>query len=190
MLNVCLVLFRVNVLNLHRSASMFVPSPGCTLWKQTDCGSVFAVGFDVPERVVTAYAPSTRVAFSAKADIGRAIAQLAILAMLPDSAVPDHVRIAGTNVSPLDLQAILSKVYPGEGEFKLVTEDVVKAKVILRKEIQAGNIGMPAGHIRYVYAALPLIIHLRTHSLPYGFPFDLHSVLIFRWPAIISLTST
>ncbi|THG98277.1 hypothetical protein EW145_g7451 [Phellinidium pouzarii] len=90
-------------------------------------------GFDIDNHAITTIGPSTvRTTFTSKVDIARAVAQLAILAMLSPAAlsdsVPAHVRISG--------------------KFRITEEDLAGAKETLSVESARGLVGAPAGHIR------------------------------------------
>ncbi|KAM5542741.1 hypothetical protein V8D89_003702 [Ganoderma adspersum] len=70
-------------------------------------------GFDVEKnQYVCIGPPNQRVAFTSTADIGRAAARLAVLALGPATApnVPDHVRIAGSVVSYEDVRDLVAAI--------------------------------------------------------------------------------
>ena len=71
------------------------------------------MGYDIANNTYTAIgSSSTRTAFTAQADIARAVAQLSVLALDPATAskVPDWVHIAGNNVSVDDVADTVARV--------------------------------------------------------------------------------
>ncbi|KAI0717976.1 hypothetical protein C8T65DRAFT_99221 [Cerioporus squamosus] len=94
-------------------------------------------GIDVANNTFTCYdPPSARFGMTDLADIGRAIAQLSVLALDPNTAgsVPDDVRIAGQNVSMEDIRDAVARV-KGVAPGKIVNlGDPAPAKKALRDE--------------------------------------------------------
>ena len=100
------------------------------------------MGFDTANLTYTAVgSPDKKTAVTAKADIGRALAELTLLVLNPASAarVPDDVHIAGDNVSVREVRDIVQRardefgVQPA-GEIKLQSVDLAAFKENLRKE--------------------------------------------------------
>ncbi|KAI5121372.1 hypothetical protein M0805_001185 [Coniferiporia weirii] len=113
-------------------------------------------GIDISTRTVTAIGPSdARVTYTSKVDIARAVAQLAILAMLSPAAladsVPAHVHIAGCTRSATEMAAALDRhTSPNKGKCRVMEESVNAAKDKLREAAATGRVGPPAGYIRVV----------------------------------------
>ncbi|KAH8116734.1 NAD-binding protein [Phellopilus nigrolimitatus] len=114
-------------------------------------------GNDLETRTITTYgSSSTRVTYTSKEDIGRAVAQLAILAMLSPAAlsdsVPDYVRISGSPRSAVEVAAAFEhEGKRGDSEksrVEIVEKDLRKEKERLKDECTAGRVGWPAEHIR------------------------------------------
>ncbi|PIL30677.1 hypothetical protein GSI_07381 [Ganoderma sinense ZZ0214-1] len=106
-------------------------------------------GFDVEKnRYECIGPPNQRVAFTSTADIGRAVARLAILELALDhdtstllmASVPEHVRIAGSVVSFEDVRDLVSEIKGGaKGEIR--SEDLAAHKKSLPGEREkAGSI--------------------------------------------------
>ncbi|TFK86749.1 NAD(P)-binding protein [Polyporus arcularius HHB13444] len=95
------------------------------------------VGVDVANNTFTCFdPPSARFGVTDLADIGRAVAQLSVLALDPETAgtVPDVVRIAGQNVSMEDIRDAVARV-KGVAPGKIVNlGDPAPAKKALRDE--------------------------------------------------------
>ena len=79
--------------------------------------------------------PNQRVAFTSTADIGRAAARLAVLALGPATApnVPDHVRIAGSVVSYEDVRDLVGEI-KGVEKGEIRSEDLEEHKQSLPGE--------------------------------------------------------
>ena len=77
---------------------------------------------------------STRFAITDPADIGRAVAQLSVLALDPATAgtVPDTVRIAGQIVSMEDIRDAAARI-SGREPGEIVSGDLAAVKESLRK---------------------------------------------------------
>ena len=114
------------------------------------------MGFDTANLTYTAVGSADKkTAVTAKADIGRALAELTLLALNPVTApgVPDDVRIAGDNVSYHDVRDIVQRVraelgVQPEGEIKLESEDLAAFRENLRKEMLVKPRDRPADHIK------------------------------------------
>lgn len=111
------------------------------------------VGFDTANSTYTAVgSPAARVAYTARADVGRALAQLCILCMSGAAApaVPAHVRIGGALASMEDVAAAMAKARGAA----IAVGSVERAQ--FRADLQAAVVGgeaaSPAQHIRCVCA--------------------------------------
>ena len=84
------------------------------------------------------------------ADIGRAVARLAILALDPATAasVPDELRIAGDTVTYEDVRDLVARI-KGVGKGDIKSEDLAQRKNALR-ENPGGNF---LEYLRYVLSA-------------------------------------
>ncbi|EED77739.1 predicted protein, partial [Postia placenta Mad-698-R] len=82
--------------------------------------------------------PDSKLAVTAKVDIARSVAQLTLLALSPDSAVPDVVYVAGQNVSYREIGQAIEGVSEEFGlERKKVTlnaADLESYKIAAREE--------------------------------------------------------
>ncbi|KAI0755191.1 hypothetical protein C8Q80DRAFT_417048 [Daedaleopsis nitida] len=78
--------------------------------------------------------PSVKFATTDLADMGRAVAQLSVLALDPATAstVPDVLRIAGQNVSVEDIRDAVARV-KGVAPGKIIVEDLTAVKNALRE---------------------------------------------------------
>ena len=99
--------------------------------------------------------PDSKITTTSKADIGRALAELTLLALNPVTApsVPDDVRIAGDNVSYHDVRDIVQRVRAELGvqhevEIKLESKDLVTFRESLREEMLVKPRERPADHIK------------------------------------------
>lgn len=100
------------------------------------------VGFDTANLTYTSVGSSdAKTATTAKADIGRALAELALLTLNPETAasVPDDVHVAGNNVSYREVRDIVQRVraelgVQPAGEIKLQSLDLAAFKENLKKE--------------------------------------------------------
>ncbi|KZT64192.1 NAD(P)-binding protein [Daedalea quercina L-15889] len=105
------------------------------------------LGFDTANLTYTCYgSPDVKVSTTSMADIGRAIAELALLALNPETAatVPDDVRIAGDTRSCRDVKEIVQRVrrelgVEPSGEIKLVSLDLAD----FREKIRAEHLQQP-----------------------------------------------
>lgn len=84
---------------------------------------------------------NTPAAFTAFEDIGKAIASLA---RLPASEIPDHVRIAGSNVSFKEASEAMTAVSGNKIQIKEIELEPFKKEVTKKTE------GDPAAFIRFV----------------------------------------
>lgn len=101
--------------------------------------------------------PNQRVTFTSTADIGRAVARLAILALDAATApsVPDHVRITGSVVSYEDVRDLVS-VIKGVKKGEIRSEDLEEHKKSLPGEReQPGSI---LHYIRCVFRVAALCL--------------------------------
>lgn len=100
------------------------------------------VGFDTANLTYTSVgSPDAKTATTAKADIGRALAELTLLALNPETAasVPDDVHVAGNNVSYRAVRDVVQRVraelgVQPAGEIALQSVDLAVFKENLRKE--------------------------------------------------------
>ncbi|EJF62713.1 NAD(P)-binding protein [Dichomitus squalens LYAD-421 SS1] len=93
-----------------------------------------ALGIDVKNNAFTAYgSPTTKISLTSLADIGRAVAQLSILATDPATAasVPDDIRIAGDTVTIAGVRDIVARV-KGVAPGEIKTVDVAPIKETLK----------------------------------------------------------
>ncbi|KAI0737942.1 hypothetical protein C8Q80DRAFT_1293357 [Daedaleopsis nitida] len=84
------------------------------------------IGFDIEHNKLTCVGPPTaRVAFTSTADIGRAVARLALLALDAETAlqVPDDARIAGCVVSYDDVRELVANVKGLERDAVAITSE-------------------------------------------------------------------
>lgn len=113
----------------------------------------FAVGFDAETLTFTfAGSPDSRLAVTAKADIARSLAQLALLALV-SSSVPNVVRIAGQNVSYREIGQAAERVRE-ERELKpknvtLKAIDLEAYKAATREEQVRTGVSDLHKHIKY-----------------------------------------
>ncbi|RDX41012.1 NAD(P)-binding protein [Lentinus brumalis] len=93
------------------------------------------LGFDIENNTFTTYgSPSRKVSFTSLPDIGKAVAQLAILAIDPATSakVPDELRIASNTLSIENIRDVVARVKSIE-KGKIVTEDLAAKKEELKK---------------------------------------------------------
>ncbi|KAI0769757.1 hypothetical protein BD413DRAFT_477275 [Trametes elegans] len=93
------------------------------------------LGFDLEHNIFTPYGPaSQRFAVTSKADIGRAVARLALLALDPTTSaqVPDEVRIAGSIVTFEGVRDLYAQV-KGLPKGQIKSEDLAQKKEGLRQ---------------------------------------------------------
>jgi len=117
-------------------------------------------GFDTANLTYTSVgSPDKKTAITTKADIGRALAELSLLALSPESAssVPDDVRIAGENVSYRAVRDTVQRVreelgVEPRGEIVLKTEDYDTYKATVREEQLKKPAPGPLRHIRLLIA--------------------------------------
>jgi hypothetical protein len=81
-------------------------------------------------------------AYTSLADVGRSIASLA---RLPPSEIPDHVRIAGANVSFKEASEAMTSVSGNKIDLKEVDLESYK-----KKTTESATGGDPAGFIKFV----------------------------------------
>ncbi|KAI0831640.1 NAD-P-binding protein [Trametes gibbosa] len=98
---------------------------------------VFTVmGINVAKNVYTCYGPPTqRLTATSKADIGRSVARVAVLALDPITAdkVPDALRVAGSTASYADICDIVSRV-KGVPKGEVKSEDLAQLKERIRQD--------------------------------------------------------
>lgn len=105
---------------------------------------VVSVGFNLdPERKITTYgSPSLRTAYTAKIDIGRSLVRLATLALSSDpavsSTVPEHVRIAGSNLTLQEVKVIIAR--ESGQEIAIETLDLDDLRESLKRDVLAGRV--------------------------------------------------
>ncbi|KAH9949131.1 hypothetical protein B0H21DRAFT_729657 [Amylocystis lapponica] len=112
-------------------------------------------GFDTATDTYTSIgSPTQRLTLTSKADIGRALAELALIALSPVSAerIPDDVRIAGTVVSFEDVRDTVQRVrvelgVPGHDTVHIQSEDLEETRAYLRKDVAGGTIPRPSKYI-------------------------------------------
>ncbi|KAH9919652.1 hypothetical protein B0H21DRAFT_767959 [Amylocystis lapponica] len=120
--------------------------------------------FDTANHVYTSVgAPTARFSLTSKADIGRALASLSLVALADPSEVPGILRISGTTVSYAEAAEIVQRVCKevgDEDQAKIVvkSEDAAAFRAATRSAQLSDPEGTgPLGHIRYV---LPGILHV------------------------------
>ncbi|KZT68006.1 NAD(P)-binding protein [Daedalea quercina L-15889] len=117
-------------------------------------------GFDTANLTYTSVgSPDAKTATTAKADIGRALAELTLLSLNPETAasVPDDVHIAGSNVSWRQIRDIVQKVrdelgVEPRGEIKVQGTDLAPFREKLRKEQLEKPKPGPIDHIKVLIA--------------------------------------
>lgn len=95
-----------------------------------------AVGFDIAGNKFVPYGPSsTKVSFTSRSDIGKAVARLALLALDPATAsqVPDQARILGDTGTWEDIRDIVARV-KGVEKGTIASEDLAAHKEALRQK--------------------------------------------------------
>ena len=116
------------------------------------------MGFDTANLTYTAVGSADKkTAVTAKADIGRALAELTLLVLNPANAtrVPDDVHIAGDNVSVREVRDIVQRardefgVQPA-GEIRLEVLDLAAFRENLKREHLARPKTGPGEHIKWV----------------------------------------
>ncbi|EED84085.1 predicted protein [Postia placenta Mad-698-R] len=117
------------------------------------------VGFDTKNLTYTAVGSlDAKTATTTKADIGRALAELSLLALSPElaSQVPDDVHIAGDNVSYRDVQGIAHRVRDelglNKGDIVLKSEDLEAYRATVREDQLKKPAPSPLRHIRILIA--------------------------------------
>ncbi|CCM05455.1 uncharacterized protein FIBRA_07675 [Fibroporia radiculosa] len=118
------------------------------------------LGFDTANLTYTSVgSPDVKTAVTAKVDIGRAVAELTLLALSPDTAsqVPDDVRIAGDNKSFREIRDIVQRVRTEfdakpAGEIVLKTVELGPFREQLRKAQLEKPAESPLQHIKIVIA--------------------------------------
>ncbi|PCH43147.1 hypothetical protein WOLCODRAFT_90172 [Wolfiporia cocos MD-104 SS10] len=117
---------------------------------------VSLLGFDHTSLTYTFVGSAdAKTAVTAKADIGRSLAELSLLALSPESAarVPDDVRIAGQNVSYRQTKEIVERVrvelrVEPRGEITLKSLDLTEERAKLREAQLKSPAPGPLGHIK------------------------------------------
>ncbi|CDO71863.1 hypothetical protein BN946_scf184940.g10 [Trametes cinnabarina] len=93
------------------------------------------VGVDIENNVYSVYgSPSQKFSTTAKTDVARSVARLAILALDPATApkVPDNVRIAGATVTYEEIRDIVARV-KGVPKGEIKAEDLQQHKEDIRQ---------------------------------------------------------
>ncbi|KAH9922257.1 uncharacterized protein B0H18DRAFT_1018780 [Fomitopsis serialis] len=114
------------------------------------------LGFDTANLTYTSVgSPDAKTATTAKADIGRALAELTLLSLNPETAasVPDDVHIAGSNVSYRQVRDVVQKIrdelgVEPKGEIKVQGTDLAAFREKLRKEQLEKPKSGPIDHIK------------------------------------------
>lgn len=116
-------------------------------------------GFDTKNLTYTAVGSlDAKTATTTKADIGRSLAELSLLALSPElaSQVPDDVHIAGDNVSYRDVQGIAHRVRDelglNKGDIVLKSEDLEAYRATVREDQLKKPAPGPLRHIRILIA--------------------------------------
>lgn len=94
------------------------------------------LGFDIAGNKFVPYGPSsTKVSFTSRSDIGKAVARLALLALDPATAsqVPDQARILGDTGTWEDIRDIVARV-KGVEKGTIASEDLAAHKEALRQK--------------------------------------------------------
>ncbi|TBU36926.1 hypothetical protein BD309DRAFT_1084954 [Dichomitus squalens] len=94
------------------------------------------LGWDADKNVFSTVGPSTaKISLTHQSDIGRAAAQVSVLALDPATAarVPTDIRIAGQSVSYEDLRDLVSRV-KGLPKGDIVSQDLAALKEKIRKD--------------------------------------------------------
>jgi len=126
------------------------------LFLETAIGPWF--GFDTESDTYTCVgSPTQPFTVTSKADIGRALAELALVALSPVSSerVPDDVRIAGATVSFADVRDTVQRVRTDLGVQSAVvvqSEDIEGARARLREDAANGVALRPSVYIRILAA--------------------------------------
>lgn len=98
-------------------------------------------GIDRAARTINSLGPpaATRITFTSKPDLARAIAELAILSMLPvhEQEVPAHAHVSGWSPTISELAEVLKKL--DGGEYQVVEGDVNAEKERLVNAHAAGK---------------------------------------------------
>ncbi|KAI0642076.1 NAD(P)-binding protein [Trametes meyenii] len=98
--------------------------------------SVRFLGIDVANNTYTCYgSPTQRFSATSRADIGRSVARLAIVALDPATAskVPDELRVAGTTASYEDIRDLIAKT-KGIPKGEVKSEDLAVLKARIRQD--------------------------------------------------------
>ncbi|OBZ65444.1 putative pinoresinol-lariciresinol reductase 3 [Grifola frondosa] len=116
-------------------------------------------GFDTASNSYTCVGePTQRITFTAKSDIGRSLAELALIALSPVSSarVRDDLRIAGSVASFADVRDIAERVRAeldvGAKGIELKTEDLASFRERTRGHYLADPTISPADHLRILMA--------------------------------------
>ncbi|GBE78915.1 putative pinoresinol-lariciresinol reductase 3 [Sparassis crispa] len=93
------------------------------------------LGFDHANNLYTFYgSPNQRVSWTSKGDIGRALAELSLVALSPElsTRVPDYVRLSGETINITDIRESVQRVRKelghDRGEIVLKSEDLENFK--------------------------------------------------------------
>ncbi|KZT64190.1 hypothetical protein DAEQUDRAFT_741441 [Daedalea quercina L-15889] len=117
------------------------------------------VGFGTDKILTTAGLPDAKTAVTSMADIARALAELTLLSLNPETAssVPDDVRIAGSNASWQQVINIVQKVrdelnMEPRGEITVQGTDLAAFREKVRKEHLDKSQPHPFGHLKVLIA--------------------------------------
>jgi len=129
-------------------------------------------GFDTANLTYTAVgSPDEKFAVTSKADIGRALAELSLLAFSPETAssVPNDVRIAGENVSYRQVRDIVQGVrnelgVEPKGEIVLKSEPLEPFKALVKEEQLKSPAPGPLRHIKILVAEGKLDFSAGNHD--------------------------
>ncbi|EMD41175.1 hypothetical protein CERSUDRAFT_121713 [Gelatoporia subvermispora B] len=134
---------------------MKVISVYCGLFLQ-ETMSFPGLGFDHRNLTYTCIGPATqRITFTSKEDIGKTLAELALLSLSPPSAerVPDHVRVAGDVKSFEDVRDIVRGIRQEcgvNGDVMIHSEDLELTREALRDEMSKQPPLKPATFVRII----------------------------------------
>ena len=94
------------------------------------------MGIDLEKNTYLCYgSPKQKLSVTARVDIGRAVARLAILALTPDTAskVPDEVRIAGATTTYEEIRDTVARV-KGVPKAEITVKDLKQLKDSIRQD--------------------------------------------------------
>jgi len=116
------------------------------------------LGFDFDNRLITTFgSPESQVAYTGKDDIGRSVAQLALLSISPEpgvtASVPEHVRIVGSSRSFTEIKDIVERVYPDRAPIRVESLDLDEQREKLKQDVVSGKVDKEniGGHLRLLW---------------------------------------